>query len=108
MAEALGKHPQLIAWQIDNNLGGHTQHCSFNEESRNDWHAWLQAKYQTIERLNEMMGTRFWSQNVTDCTHVPMPMTAPTVHNPALVLDWMPLLQRHRRRLRENAGRLAA
>ena len=88
MAEALGKHPQLIAWQIDNNLAGHTQHCSFNEESRHDWHAWLQAKYQTVERLNEMMGTRFWSQNVSDWTHVPMPMAAPTVHNPALVLDW--------------------
>ena len=88
MAGALGNHPQLIAWQIDNNLAGHTQHCSFNDDSRHDWHAWLQAKYQTLERLNEMMGTRFWSQNVSEWTHVPMPMSAPTVHNPALVLDW--------------------
>ena len=88
MVEALGKHPQLIAWQIDNNLGGHTQHYSFNEESRHDWHAWLQAKYETIPRLNELMGTRFWSQNVTNWSDVPMPMVAPTVHNPALVLDW--------------------
>ncbi|MEO5803280.1 MAG: beta-galactosidase [Verrucomicrobiota bacterium] len=88
MAGALGKHSQLIAWQIDNNVAEHTQHCSYNEESRCDWHAWLQAKYQTIQRLNEMMGMRFWSQNVTDWSHVPMPMTAPTVHNPALVLDW--------------------
>ncbi|MEP6662686.1 MAG: beta-galactosidase [Verrucomicrobiota bacterium] len=89
MAGALGKHPQLIAWQIDNNLGGHTQQYSFNEETRRDWHAWLQAKYQTIDRLNEKMGTRFWSQSVTDWSHMPMPMVAPTVHNPALVLDWM-------------------
>jgi beta-galactosidase len=79
MAGALGKHPQLIAWQIDNNVGGYTQHGSFNEETRHDWHAWLQAKYQTIERLNEMMGARFWSQNVTDFAHVPMPMSTPTV-----------------------------
>jgi beta-galactosidase len=35
------------------------------------------------------MGLRFWSQIVTDWSQVPMPMVAPTVHNPALLLDWM-------------------
>ncbi len=30
MATALGKHPQLIAWQIDNGIGGHTTEFSFN------------------------------------------------------------------------------
>lgn len=89
LAEALGKHPQLVAWQIDNGLGGHNTGASFNEETRRDWHAWLKAKYEAIERLNEMMGTRFWAQTVTRFEDVPMPMRAPTVHNPALVLDWM-------------------
>ncbi len=89
MAGAVGKNPHLIGWQIDNNIGGYTEHGCFNEETRHDWHAWLKAKYQTIERLNQMMGTGFWSQMVSDFSHVPMPMTAPTVHNPALVLDWM-------------------
>ena len=89
LATALGNHPQLIAWQIDNGIGGHTTEFSFNEETRRDWHAWLQVKYETISRLNEMMGTRFWSQTVTDWDQVPMPMVAPTVHNPALMLDWM-------------------
>lgn len=89
LAEALGKHPQLVAWQIDNGLGGHNTEASFNDETRRDWHAWLKAKYETIERLNEMMGTRFWAQTVTQFEEVPMPMHAPTVHNPALVMDWM-------------------
>jgi len=31
MARAVGKHPQLIAWQIDNSLGGHNTESSFNE-----------------------------------------------------------------------------
>jgi beta-galactosidase len=62
MAEALGKHPQLIAWQIDNNIGTHSMQPSFNEETRRDWHLWLKAKYETIEGLNDMMGTRFWGQ----------------------------------------------
>ena len=89
LAEALGKHSQLIGWQIDNGLGGHHTEASFNDETRRDWHAWLKAKYETIERLNDMMGTRFWAQTVTRFEDVPMPMRAPTVHNPALVLDWM-------------------
>jgi beta-galactosidase len=88
LAQALGNHPELIAWQIDNGLGGHQTESSFNPETKRDWQAWLKAKYETIERLNELMGTRFWTQNVADWDQIPMPMTAPTLHNPALVLDW--------------------
>jgi beta-galactosidase len=88
MAEALGKHPQLIAWQIDNNVGAHSTQPSFNEETRRDWHLWLKAKYETIDHLNNMMGSRFWGQTVGDFSHVPMPRTAPAPHNPALMLDW--------------------
>ena len=34
------------------------------------------------------MGLRHWGQTVTSWNQVPMPMTAPAVHNPALVVDW--------------------
>ncbi len=88
MAEALGKHPQLIGWQIDNNVGAHSMLPCFNEETRRDWHAWLKAKYGTLDHLNNMMGTRFWGQVVSDWEHMPMPKTAPAPHNPALMLDW--------------------
>ncbi len=89
MAGALGDHPQLICWQIDNNMGGRLREYAFNEETRQDWHAWLQAKYETIERLNDMLGLRYLGQIVRDWSEVPMPQLAPTVHNPALQLDWM-------------------
>ena len=88
MAQALGSHPHLIAWQIDNSLGGHFTEAAFNEDTRRDWHGWLEAKYETIERLNDEMGLRHWGQVVTAWNQVPMPMSAPTQHNPALVLDW--------------------
>src|SRR2546426_7831180 len=88
MAKALGQHPQLIAWQIDNSLGGNYTEAAFNEDTRRDWHLWLEAKYETIQRLNELMGLRHWGQVVTSWNQVPMPMTAPTIHNPALVLNW--------------------
>jgi len=88
LANALGSHPQLIAWQIDNSLGGNFTEASFNEDTRRDWHGWLEAKYETIERLNEQLGLRHWGQLVSAWNQVPMPMAAPTVHNPALALDW--------------------
>jgi beta-galactosidase len=88
MAKAFGQHPQLIAWQIDNSLGGNFTEASFNEDTRRDWHGWLEAKYETIERLNELMGLRHWGQVAANWSQVPMPMHAPAVHNPALVLDW--------------------
>lgn len=89
LAQELGGHAAVVAWQIDNGIGGHGTEFSFNEETEHDWHLWLRAKYGTIERLNDLMGLRFWSQIVTDWSQVPMPKVAPTVHNPALMMDWM-------------------
>jgi len=89
LAQALGNHPALIAWQIDNGLGGHRTSSSFNEETKRGWVDWLQAKYETVDRLNDMTGSRFWGQVFASFEQVPMPRYAPTVHNPALVLDWM-------------------
>ncbi len=88
MALALGNHRDLIAWQIDNGLGGNFTEASFNEDTGRDWHAWLEAKYETIEKLNDCMGLRHWGQVVSNWQEVPMPMAAPAPHNPALVLDW--------------------
>lgn len=89
MARALGDHPQLIAWQIDNGIGSHATEFCYTPASQRDWRQWLQTKYGTIERLNQCLGLRFWGQVVTAWDQVPMPMRAPTVHNPALMLDWM-------------------
>lgn len=89
LAEAVGSHPALIAWQIDNGIGGHGTEFSFNEVTKHDWHLWLKAKYGTIERLNDRLGLRFWAQVVRDWSEMPMPMIAPTAHNPSLMLDWM-------------------
>src|SRR5262249_7197044 len=52
VAPALGKHEQLTAWKIDTGLGGHLSEFSLNEQTRRDWHAWLEAKYEKIEKLN--------------------------------------------------------
>jgi beta-galactosidase len=88
MAKTLGDHPDLVAWQVDNGIGGNFTEASFNEDTRRDWHLWLEAKYETAEKLNERLGLRHWGQVVSNIKQVPMPMAAPAVHNPALLLDW--------------------
>jgi beta-galactosidase len=88
MAHALGDHPDLIAWQIHSGLGGHQTEHSFNEDSRLEWQNWLKLKYKTVERLNNQLGLRCWGQIVSAFDEVPMPMHSPSMHNPALLLDW--------------------
>jgi beta-galactosidase len=88
MGKALGKHPQLIAWQIDSGIGGHQTEWSFNEDTRLEWQNWLKLKYETVAGLNEKLGLRYLGQTVASFDQVPMPMHAPTPHNPALLLDW--------------------
>lgn len=88
MAQALGNHPQLIAWQVHNDTGAHSLLACFNPETQRDWQLWLKAKYETIDRLNNLLGMRFWGQIVGEWSHVPMPMAAPAPHNPALLMDW--------------------
>lgn len=61
VAKEFGRHPALIAWQIDNELGSH-QHRCFSQESISRWHKWLQARYGKIEHLNEAWKTDVWSQ----------------------------------------------
>ncbi len=88
LAKALGKHPQLVAWQIDSGIGGHNTESSFNEDTRLEWQNWLKLKYETVQRLNDELGLRQWGQVVSDFDQIPMPMYAPTGHNPTLLLDW--------------------
>jgi beta-galactosidase len=88
MARSLGDHSKLIAWQVDNSIGGDNTEASFNNDSRLEWQNWLKLKYETIENLNNLLGLRHWGQVVTDWKQMPMPLVAPAPHNPALVLDW--------------------
>jgi len=103
MAQALGDHSQLIAWQIDSGLGEHHTEWSFNEDSRLEWQNWLKLKYKTVEALNDQLGLCYLGQIVSSFDDVPMPMSAPVPHTGA-VAGLVPVLQRCHCRLCPNAG----
>ncbi len=81
MAERYGKNPNVVGWQIDNELSA----TSFDDEAKQQFHAWLKAKYGTIDQLNKRWWTSYWSQSYNDFNQIPVHDKG---ENPALLLDW--------------------
>ncbi|NLI61509.1 MAG: beta-galactosidase [Clostridiales bacterium] len=88
MAQHYKDNPNVIGWQIDNELGNsHNDlcHCS---SCRSHFQEWLANKYGSIDNLNARWGTAFWSQTYDKFEQIPTPMITPNSHNPSLLLDW--------------------
>lgn len=87
IAERYGSHPAVRLWHVNNEYACHVNHC-YCDVSAAAFRRWLEARYETIARLNEAWGTSFWSQNYGDFEEVYPPRTAPTFKNPAQLLDF--------------------
>ena len=96
IAKRYGHHPAVEAWQVDNELGwANTTRC-YCEKCRKEFQQWTKNKYQTIEELNRVYGTVFWSQIYNSFEELIIPRAGAcydTCHdtqgqNPALLLDY--------------------
>ena len=83
IAKELGNLPGIIGWQIDNEFKCHVSECMC-ENCKQLWHQWLEARYGTIEKLNEAWGTKIWSEYYHRFDQVPQPGPAPFLHNSSL------------------------
>jgi beta-galactosidase len=83
IAQAIGKHPALVAWQIDNEFKCHVGE-DFNQSSLTLWHQWLEKRYGTIDKLNDAWGTMIWSEYYQNFDQVPAPVKTPFAHNASL------------------------
>lgn len=85
MSERYGKHPAVVAWQIDNELGNHSTARCACDNCRQEFQGWCRQRYETLDRLNAAWGTIFWSQSYSDWSQIPLP-SDPTGggHNPSL------------------------
>jgi beta-galactosidase len=95
LAERFGSDERVVAWQIDNELGGRcycdTCHAAFQH--------WLSTRYESLAVLNDVWGTAFWSQEYGAWSQIPLPDGAPVpmpsafgfgrnAPNPGLALDF--------------------
>ena len=88
MAEHFGRHPQVIGWQIDNEINCETDEF-YAEADRVAFQAFLKEKYQTLDALNEAWGTVFWSQCYGSWSEIGLPVRVLNHgHNPHQMLDY--------------------
>ncbi len=83
VAKAVGSLPGLLAWQTDNEFKCHVAECCCAECAQ-QWHAWLKARYQTIDALNDAWGAEIWSERYQRFDQVPQPTATAFVHNASL------------------------
>ncbi|OKP94865.1 beta-galactosidase [Paenibacillus sp. P46E] len=88
LAQHYGNHAGVVGWQIDNELN-----CEINvfysESDHRAFREWVQAKYETLEKLNEAWGTVFWNQTYNSWSQIflPRPTPSPMQPNPHQALD---------------------
>ncbi len=94
LADALGKHPDVVAWQTDNEFGCHGTARCWCSYCRKAFQEWLRKRFSNdIRALNTAWGTFFWSQDYNSFDEIGVPRdTAGCAgndgQNPALVLDF--------------------
>jgi beta-galactosidase len=93
LGERYGSDTRIVAWQIDNELGGRCV-CERCVACFRDW---LRERYGSIANLNESWGTIFWSQTYTDWSQIEAPDVTPASQpdgfrpqapSPSLALDY--------------------
>ena len=88
MAKTYASTPGIVGWQIDNELTlGESARC-FCRFCREGFQHWLQDKYKTLDAMNGVWGTVFWSNTYTDFNQVPVPLPGGAPPNPGLALDY--------------------
>jgi beta-galactosidase len=78
MAERFGSNPNVIGWQIDHRV------C-YCERCQSLFQNFLQARYGSLDVLNERWSTSYWSQTYSAWEQIPIPIGQ---HNPGLMLEF--------------------
>jgi len=89
VAERHGRHEAVVGWQTDNEYGCHDTVASWSPAAQAAFRTWLEARYGTIDALNEAWGNRFWSMTYRSFAEVDLPQLAVTETSPAHRLDFL-------------------
>ncbi|HCQ4576656.1 TPA: beta-galactosidase, partial [Escherichia albertii] len=84
LAQRYANHPVILGWHISNEYGGEC-HCDGCQQA---FRQWLQARYITLEALNQAWWTSFWSHTYNDWSQIESPSPLGEMSNHGLNLDW--------------------
>ncbi|MEK0155777.1 beta-galactosidase [Arthrobacter oryzae] len=87
LARRYGSHPALVLWHVHNEYGAPVSE-SYDDYSVAAFREWLQARYRTLDGLNQAWGTLFWGQKYGEWDEVDAPRLAASVSNQAQRLDF--------------------
>lgn len=73
-AKALGEHPAIIGWQLDNEPG--FPFSDYDKCCTEGFRKWLKEKYGTIDKLNDAWFTMMWSNVYNDFDEIDIPVNA--------------------------------
>jgi beta-galactosidase len=82
LAKRFGHNPYVIGWQIDNEYNSQ----SFDPDTQAQFHAWLKARYGTIDELNEHWTTAYDNETFSSFDEIPL-VNGTADNNPGLWLD---------------------
>ncbi len=80
-------HPALTMWHVNNEYGCHTAAC-YCDRCAAVFREWLQARYETLDGLNDAWATNFWSQRYYSWEDILPPRLSPAQNNPGQCLDY--------------------
>ncbi len=82
-----GKHPDLLAFGLDNESGDGP--ISYSPTVRDRFIAWLKAKYGNVENLNKAWAGQRWSRRIGNFDEIGLPVSGGGVMgSPERVLDF--------------------
>ncbi|MCU6481703.1 beta-galactosidase [Arthrobacter sp. A2-55] len=87
LARRYGSHPALVLWHVHNEYGAPVSE-SYDENSVLAFREWLQARYVTLEALNDAWGTLFWGQKYGEWDEIDAPRATASVGNQSQALDF--------------------
>jgi beta-galactosidase len=82
LAQRFGHNPYVLGWQIDNEYSD----ISFDSDTKTQFQQWLKNRYGTLDNLNALWTTSYWSETFFDWSQIPIQTK---YGNPGLLLAWM-------------------
>ncbi len=81
LAERYGAHPNVAAWQTDNEYACHGTTLSYSDAARRGFRDWLAQRYQSPQALNRAWGNVFWSMEYDSFEQIDLPNLTVTEAN---------------------------